>query len=122
MENKGVHVIYGVEELPVKTHAKISLVVRRESDGVQRYLHLGTGNYNASTARLYTDLALLTANPQLADDASRLFNRLTGYARPPITSGCSLQPEHLLKNAAQLRRSGRLQQPRQANRRVSSSR
>jgi polyphosphate kinase len=97
MENKGVHVIYGVEELPLKTHAKISLVVRREVDGVQRYLHLGTGNYNASTARLYTDLALLTANPQLADDASRLFNRLTGYAPATHYKRLLVAPEHLLK-------------------------
>lgn len=97
MENKGVHVIYGVEELPLKTHAKISLVVRREPDGVQRYLHLGTGNYNASTARLYTDLALLTANPQLADDASRLFNRLTGYAPATHYKRLLVAPEHLLK-------------------------
>ncbi len=96
MENKGVHVIYGVEELPVKTHAKISLVVRRETDGVQRYLHLGTGNYNASTARLYTDMAILTANPQLADDASRLFNRLTGYAPATHYKRLLVAPEHLL--------------------------
>lgn len=80
MESKGVHVIYGVEELPVKTHAKVALVVRREADGVRRYVHLGTGNYNASTARLYTDLGLLTCNADLAEDATRLFNRLTGYA------------------------------------------
>ncbi len=80
LEDKGVHVVYGVEELPVKTHAKIALVVRREDDGVRRYLHLGTGNYNASTARLYTDLALFTCDDILANDASRLFNRLTGYA------------------------------------------
>jgi len=84
MERKGVHVIYGVEELPVKTHAKIALVVRREEDGVRRYLHLGTGNYNASTARLYADLGVFTCDDVLADDASRLFNRLTGYA--PDTS------------------------------------
>ncbi len=84
LEHKGVHVTYGVEELPVKTHAKVSLVVRREADGVRRYLHLGTGNYNATTARIYSDLGLLTCHTELADDASRLFNRLTGYA--PTTS------------------------------------
>ncbi len=97
MENKGVHVIYGVEELPVKTHAKIALVVRREPDGVRRYLHLGTGNYNASTARLYTDLALLTCNPQLADDASRLFNRLTGYAPATTYKRLLIAPDGLIK-------------------------
>jgi polyphosphate kinase len=97
LEDKGVHVIYGVEELPVKTHAKIALVVRRESDGVRRYLHLGTGNYNASTARLYTDLALLTCNPQLADDATRLFNRLTGYAPATTYNRLLVAPEHMLR-------------------------
>src|SRR6185369_460720 len=76
MEEKGIHVTYGVEELPVKTHAKVALVVRRDSDGVRRYVHLGTGIYNASTARLYTDLGLLTCNKEIGDDASRLFNRL----------------------------------------------
>ena len=80
LEQKGVHVVYGVEELPVKTHAKISLVVRRERDGLRRYVHLGTGNYNAATARLYADIGLFTCNEEIADDASRLFNRLTGYA------------------------------------------
>jgi polyphosphate kinase len=89
LETKGVHVIYGVEELPVKTHAKIALVVRREEDGVRRYLHLGTGNYNASTARMYTDLGLLSCDTALGDDATRLFNRLTGYA--PETSYKHLQ-------------------------------
>lgn len=97
MENKGVHVIYGVEELPVKTHAKIALVVRREPDGVRRYLHLGTGNYNSSTARLYTDLALLTCNPQLADDASRLFNRLTGYAPATTYKRLLVAPDYLIQ-------------------------
>ncbi|WP_343423400.1 phospholipase D-like domain-containing protein [Candidatus Flexifilum breve] len=80
MDEAGIHVTYGVEELPVKTHAKIALVVRREPDGVHRYVHLGTGNYNAATARLYTDMGLFTANKVIADDASKLFNRLTGYA------------------------------------------
>jgi len=84
LEEKGVHVVYGVEELPVKTHAKIALVVRREKDGMRRYVHLGTGNYNASTARLYTDIGLFTSHEEIAEDASRLFNRLTGYA--PATS------------------------------------
>lgn len=84
LERKGVHVTYGVEELPVKTHAKVSLVVRRETDGVRRYVHLGTGNYNASTARLYTDLGLFTCNQEIGTDALFLFNRLTGYA--PATS------------------------------------
>ena len=96
LEAKGVHVIYGVEELPVKTHAKVSLVVRREEDGVRRYLHLGSGNYNASTARLYTDVAVFTADPQLADDASRLFNRLTGYAPDTYYQKMLVAPKFLL--------------------------
>ena len=80
LEHKGVHVTYGVEELPLKTHAKVSLVVRREESGVRRYVHLGTGNYNAATARSYTDLGLLTCDQTLGTDALNLFNRLTGYA------------------------------------------
>jgi polyphosphate kinase len=95
LEHKGVHVTYGVEELPVKTHAKVALVVRREADGVRRYIHLGTGNYNTSTARLYTDLGLLTCNPEIADDVSRLFNRLTGYAPATRYKRLLVAPEHL---------------------------
>ena len=95
LEDKGVHVVYGVEELYVKTHAKIALVVRREEDGVQRYLHLGTGNYNASTARLYTDLGLFTCDAVLADDASRLFNRLTGYGPDTSYKKLLVAPDYL---------------------------
>src|SRR5690606_17349639 len=80
LERQGVHVTYGVEELPVKTHAKVALVVRREEGGVRRYVHLGTGNYNPATARVYTDLALFTCNPDIGTDALNLFNRLTGYS------------------------------------------
>jgi polyphosphate kinase len=96
LEAKGVHVIYGVEELPVKTHAKIALVVRREGARVRRYLHLGTGNYNASTARLYTDLGLFTCNSQLANDASRLFNRLSGFAPQTTYERLLVAPDYLL--------------------------
>ena len=95
LEEKGVHVVYGVEELPVKTHAKISLVVRRERDGMRRYVHLGTGNYNAATARLYADIGLFTCNEQIADDASRLFNRLTGYAPDTTYNHLLVAPEYL---------------------------
>jgi polyphosphate kinase len=95
LDEKGVHVTYGVEELPVKTHAKIALVVRREEDGVRRYVHLGTGNYNSSTARLYTDLGLFTCNKEIADDASRLFNRLTGYAPATSYKRLLVAPEYL---------------------------
>jgi polyphosphate kinase len=96
MEEKGVHVTYGVEELPVKTHAKIAMVVRREGDSVNRYVHLGTGNYNSATARLYTDLSLLTCNREIADDATRLFNRLTGYAPATTYKRLLVAPEYLL--------------------------
>jgi len=79
LERAGVHVVYGLVGL--KTHAKIALIVRRDYDGLRRYVHLGTGNYNAGTARIYTDLGLLTCNPALSADASDLFNLLTGYSR-----------------------------------------
>ena len=95
LEKKGVHVVYGVEELPVKTHAKVSLAVRREKGGMRRYVHLGTGNYNAVTARLYTDIGLFTSNEQIADDASRLFNRLTGYAPETAYNHLLVAPEYL---------------------------
>jgi polyphosphate kinase len=79
LERDGVHVVYGL--LGLKTHAKICLVVRREQDGIVRYVHLGTGNYNATTARVYTDLGYLTCDPDIGNDVSELFNALTGYAR-----------------------------------------
>ena len=81
LEKAGCHVIYGLTGL--KTHCKIALVVRREEDGIRRYLHLGTGNYNDSTAKIYTDLGLFTCNEQFGADASSLFNVITGYSRPP---------------------------------------
>jgi polyphosphate kinase len=79
LERAGVHVVYGL--MGLKTHAKVALVVRREADGLRRYVHLGTGNYNATTARIYTDLGLLTAREEIGADASDLFNFLTGYSR-----------------------------------------
>lgn len=79
LEQAGVHVVYGLVGL--KTHAKTALVVRREPDGIRRYVHLGTGNYHPGTAKLYTDLGLLTADPDIAEDVTQLFNYLTGYAR-----------------------------------------
>jgi polyphosphate kinase len=78
LERVGVHVVYGL--LGLKTHSKITLVVRREADGLRRYLHLATGNYNAVTAQIYTDLGLLTCDETLGTDASQLFNFLTGYS------------------------------------------
>jgi polyphosphate kinase len=79
LEREGVHVVYGLVGL--KVHSKIALIVRREHDGIRRYVHLGTGNYNAATARLYTDLSLFTADPDIGADATDLFNYLTGYSR-----------------------------------------
>jgi polyphosphate kinase len=79
LEQAGVHVVYGVAGL--KTHCKAALVVRREADGIRRYVHVSTGNYNATTARVYTDLSLFTARPEYGEDVSELFNLLTGYSR-----------------------------------------
>jgi polyphosphate kinase len=73
-----VHVVYGIVGL--KTHCKLSLVVRQEADGLRRYCHVGTGNYNPKTARLYEDLGLLTCDPEVGQDLTRLFNQLSGYA------------------------------------------
>lgn len=78
LEQAGVHVVYGIVGL--KTHCKLSLVVRQESDGLRRYCHIGTGNYNPKTARLYTDHGLLTSDPEVGQDLTRLFNQLSGYA------------------------------------------
>ena len=80
LEEAGVHVVYGLPAL--KTHAKCILVVRREGDGVRHYLHVGTGNYNAKTARLYTDFGLLTCDEEIGADVADMFNFLTGFARP----------------------------------------
>ena len=79
LESAGVHVVYGMMDL--KTHSKTCLVVRREADGIRRYVHVGTGNYNSKTARQYTDLGLFTCNPQIGADLSDLFNFLTGFSR-----------------------------------------
>lgn len=79
LEHAGVHVVYGVVGL--KTHCKASLVVRREADGIRRYVHLSTGNYNPTTARIYTDLGLFTAKAEFGEDTSELFNLLTGYSQ-----------------------------------------
>ena len=82
LESFGVHVAYGSATL--KTHTKIALVVRREGDGIRRYVHIGTGNYNTKTARTYTDVGLFTCNPAIGADASDLFNSLTGFSRQRI--------------------------------------
>src|SRR4051794_28190994 len=93
MEEAGVHVVYGLPSL--KTHAKCILVVRREGDGVRHYLHVGTGNYNAKTARLYTDFGLLTCDEEIGADVADMFNFLTGFARPRGYRRVLVAPAHL---------------------------
>lgn len=90
LEQAGCHVIYGLVGL--KTHAKIILIVRKEADGIKRYVHLGTGNYNDNTAKLYTDMGLLTANDQFGSDASAFFNLLSGYSQPPLWNKLVMAP------------------------------
>ena len=91
LESAGAHVAYGVPGL--KTHSKILLVVRREEDGLRRYAHIGTGNYNPYTARMYEDLGLFTADPDVGADLSELFNALTGYSRPEDYRKLIVAPE-----------------------------
>ncbi len=93
LERAGVHVVYGMSGL--KTHAKVALVVRREGDRVRRYVHIGTGNYNPSTARLYTDLGLFTCREDLAEDVADLFNHLTGFARAPSYRKALVAPDDI---------------------------
>ena len=90
LEKAGCHVIYGLVGL--KTHCKITLVVRREEDGIRRYVHLGTGNYNDSTAKLYTDCGILTCDPQIGEDATAVFNMLSGYSEPRAWNKLSVAP------------------------------
>jgi polyphosphate kinase len=100
LEENGVHVVYGL--LGLKTHCKLALVVRREGAGIRRYVHLGTGNYNPTTARLYTDLSLFTARPEIAEDVSALFNMLTGYCEPPVWKRLAVAPLGLHERVLQL--------------------
>lgn len=90
LEKAGCHVIYGLVGL--KTHSKITLVVRREEDGIRRYVHLGTGNYNDATAKLYTDIGLLTCAETIGEDATAVFNMLSGYSEPLFWNKLSLAP------------------------------
>ena len=95
LEKAGCHVIYGLQNL--KTHSKITLVVRREEDGIRRYVHLGTGNYNDSTAKLYTDVGLMTCSAPIGEDATAVFNMLSGYSEPRFWNKLSLAPLWLKK-------------------------
>ena len=90
LEKAGCHVIYGLVGL--KTHSKIALVIRRDDDGIRRYLHLGTGNYNDVTAHFYTDFGLLTCDRAMGVDATNLFNMLSGYSRPPYFHKLHISP------------------------------
>lgn len=103
LEKAGCHVIYGLVGL--KTHSKITLVVRREEDGIRRYVHLGTGNYNDSTAKLYTDLGMFTARESYGEDATAVFNMLSGYSEPPFWKRYVVAPlwmkDIFLKNISQ---------------------
>lgn len=90
LEHAGCHVIYGLVGL--KTHSKITLVVRKEADGIRRYVHLGTGNYNDATAKLYTDIGLFTCKESFGEDATAVFNMLSGYSEPKVWNKLSLAP------------------------------
>lgn len=90
LERAGCHVIYGLVGL--KTHSKITLVVRKEAEGIRRYVHLGTGNYNDSTAKQYTDMGLLTARKEIGEDATAVFNMLSGYSEPAVWNKLIIAP------------------------------
>lgn len=100
LEKAGCHVIYGLVGL--KTHSKITLVVRRETEGIKRYVHLGTGNYNDSTAKLYTDLGMFTANDLIGEDATAVFNMLSGYSEPATWEKLAVAPIWLKKKFLEL--------------------
>jgi len=100
LQKAGVHVVYGIVGL--KTHCKAALVVRREHDGIRRYVHLGTGNYNPTTARLYTDLSYFTCRPAYGEDASALFNLLTGYSQGGQMNKLVVAPMHLARTLTAL--------------------
>jgi polyphosphate kinase len=100
LERAGVHVVYGLVRL--KTHAKTALVVRREPDGIRRYVHLGSGNYNSRTARIYTDLGFLTGNPSIGADVSDLFNYLTGFSRQRLYRKLLVAPGNLRERFIEL--------------------
>ena len=100
LEDAGVHVAFGSANL--KTHAKTALVVRREMDGIRRYVHLGSGNYNSRTARLYTDVGLLTCSPSIGADVSDLFNSLTGYSRQQLYRKLVVAPVNMRSRFVEL--------------------
>lgn len=100
LERAGCHVVYGLKGL--KTHSKITLVVRKEEDGIRRYVHLGTGNYNDVTANIYTDMAIMTCDERLGEDASAFFNMLTGYSDTPQMNDLIYAPRMLRESTTAL--------------------
>ncbi len=100
LEEDGVHVVYGVPGL--KTHAKLLMIVRKEESGIKRYLHLGTGNYNVETAKIYSDVSFLTSDDSLGEDVSRIFNVITGYFHPPKLKEIFISPVNLKKKILEL--------------------
>jgi len=100
LEDAGVHVVYGVVSL--KTHAKLCLIVRKEPDGIRRYAHIGTGNYNAATGRVYTDLGLVTARASIVEDVSNVFNYLTGYSHQVDYNDLLVAPVNLRRRLREL--------------------
>ena len=100
LEKAGCHVIYGLVGL--KTHSKIALVVRREEDGIKRYVHLGTGNYNDITAKIYTDTGMFTASDSIGEDATAVFNMLSGYSEPPTWNKLIVAPIWMKKKFVSL--------------------
>ncbi|NLV26706.1 MAG: polyphosphate kinase 1 [Methanomicrobiales archaeon] len=100
LEHAGVHVIYGI--MGLKVHAKVCLIVRRERDGITRYVHMSSGNYNAITARIYTDIGLFTADPEIASDVSNLFNALTGYSNYMAYNHLMVSPKYIRRGILSL--------------------
>ncbi len=112
MEEEGVHVVYGL--IGYKTHCKVALIVRKEANKIVRYVHMSTGNYNSATARLYTDLSLMTAGKDIAQDATHLFNSITGYSKLPAMQKLATAPGNLktlvlrlIQRETQIARSGK---------------